>query len=49
MFYLAAAFIAVWVIVTAYVLYMSNRQRELEQELEVLQELLQEKNEKNKQ
>ncbi len=32
MFYLAAAFIAVWVVVTAYVLYMSNRQRQLEQE-----------------
>ena len=44
MFYLAAAFIAVWVVVTAYVLYMSNRQRQLEQELEVLQELLHEKN-----
>jgi CcmD family protein len=44
MFYLAAAFIAIWVVVTAYVLYMSNRQRQLEQELDVLQELLHEKN-----
>jgi CcmD family protein len=43
MFYLAVAFIAVWVLVTGYVLYMSNRQRQLEQELEILQELLQEK------
>ncbi len=44
MFYLAAAFIAIWVVVTAYVLYMSHRQRQLEQELDVLQELLHEKN-----
>jgi CcmD family protein len=44
MFYLAAAFIAVWVIVTGYMLYMGSRQRQLEQDLEVLQELLQAKN-----
>jgi CcmD family protein len=43
MFYLAAAFIAVWVVVTAYVLYMSNRQRQLEEEVAILQELLQAK------
>ena len=43
MFYLAAAFIAVWVIVTVYVLYIGNRQRQLEQEVEILEELLQEK------
>jgi CcmD family protein len=43
MFYLAAAFIIVWVIITAYVLYMGNRQRQLEQELDTLQELLQER------
>lgn len=43
MFYLAAAFITVWVLITAYVLYLSNRQRQLEQELETLQELMQEK------
>jgi CcmD family protein len=43
MFYLAAAFIAVWVVVTGYLLYLGNRQRQLEQELDVLQELLQEK------
>lgn len=43
MVYLAAAFIIVWVMVTAYVLYLNNRQRQLEQELDVLQELLQEK------
>jgi len=43
MFYLAAAFIAVWVIVTVYVLYIGNRQRQLEQEVEILEELLQDK------
>lgn len=43
MFYLVAAFIVLWVLVTGYVLYMSNRQRQLEQELEILQELMQEK------
>jgi CcmD family protein len=43
MFYLAAAFIAVWVIITAYVLYLNSRQQKLEQEFETLQELLQEK------
>lgn len=43
MVYLAAAFIAVWVIITGYLLYMGNRQRKLEQEVETLQELLQEK------
>ena len=43
MLYLAVAFIIVWVLVTGYVLYISNRQRQLEQELEILQELVQEK------
>ena len=43
MFYLVAAFIAVWVLITGYVLYMGNRQRQLAQELETLQEILQEK------
>lgn len=43
MFYLAAAFIAVWVAITGYVLYLGNRQRQLEQEVDILQELLQEK------
>ena len=43
MVYLAAAFIAVWVIITGYLLYMGNRQRQLEQEVDNLQELLQEK------
>jgi CcmD family protein len=43
MFYLAAAFIAIWVVVTAYILYLGNRQRQLEEEVESLQELLQSK------
>lgn len=43
MFYLAAAFIAVWIVVAAYVLYLGNRQRQLEEEVESLQELLQDK------
>jgi CcmD family protein len=43
MFYLAVAFIAVWAVVTAYILYMGNRQRQLEEEVATLQELLQEK------
>ena len=45
MFYLAAAFIVVWVAVTGYVLDMGNRQRQLEQEVEILQEMLQDKKE----
>ncbi len=43
MVYLAAAFIIMWVTVTAYVLFMSRRQRALEDELQTLQELLNEK------
>ncbi len=43
MAYLAAAFIAVWLIITIYLLYIGNRQRQLEQEVDTLQELLQEK------
>ncbi len=41
MFYLMAAFIAVWVGVTVYVVYINSRQRHLEQELETLEELVQ--------
>lgn len=44
MFYVALAFIIVWVLVTAYILYIGNRQKQLEQELEFLQENLQNKN-----
>ena len=40
MFFLATAFIAVWVAVTAYLIYMTSRQRSLEQELDTIEELL---------
>ena len=43
MFYLAAAFIVVWLAVTRDVLYMCNRQRELELDEEILQVMLQAK------
>jgi CcmD family protein len=42
MVYLAAGFIAVWLIITLYVVYMGLRQRKLEQELQNIEELLQE-------
>ncbi len=42
MFFLAAAFIFVWVVVTGYLLFMSRRQRALEEELQTLQELMDE-------
>jgi CcmD family protein len=42
MFYLAAAFIVVWLAVTLYVVFMSNRQSHLEDELHTLEELVQE-------
>lgn len=38
--YLAAAFIAVWLLVTVYVVFMALRQRKLEQELLGLEEAL---------
>ena len=40
MFYLAAAFIAVWVAVTLYVIYVSRRQRALEEELAAIEEMV---------
>jgi CcmD family protein len=43
MVYLAAAFVAVWLIVTVYLLFMSNRQRHLEDELRTLEELMKER------
>jgi CcmD family protein len=42
MVYLAAGFIAVWLIITLYVVYMGLRQRKLEQELQNIEEMLQE-------
>lgn len=43
MFYLAAAFILMWVAVTGYVIFMGRRQRALESELQTLEELINEK------
>ena len=37
--YLAAAFIIVWAIITAYIVYMGMRQRKQEQELTTLLEI----------
>jgi CcmD family protein len=48
MFFLAAAFISVWVMVTVYLIYLYNQQRRLEVELEVLQETLQERTQTTK-
>jgi len=44
MTYLVAAFIGVWLIVTLYILYLSQRQRQLEDEMRTLEELLAERN-----
>lgn len=43
MIYLAAAFIAVWLVVTGYLVYMGQRQRHLEQEMRTLEEMLAER------
>jgi CcmD family protein len=43
MVYLAAAFIGIWVLVTGYVIFVSQRQRQLTQELETLEEMLAER------
>jgi CcmD family protein len=39
MFFLATAMIAVWVLITGYILYMSQRQRQLEGEVRTLEEM----------
>ncbi|MCB0083846.1 MAG: CcmD family protein [Caldilineaceae bacterium] len=41
--YLVAAFITVWLLVTIYALFVSLRQRKLEQDVQMLEELVQEK------
>jgi CcmD family protein len=41
--FLAAAFIAVWLLVTLYVVFMTLRQRKLEQELAGIEEALRDK------
>ncbi len=43
MVYLAAAFIGIWVLVTGYVFFISQRQRQLTQELETLEEMMAER------
>ena len=43
MVYLTAAFIVVWLIITVYVVYIGLRQRKLEQELQSIEELVQER------
>jgi len=40
MYFLAMAFIMVWLAVTLYVVYMVRRQRQLEEELATLREFL---------
>ena len=42
MVYLAMAFVAVWVLVTGYVFFMSRRQNSLDQEMGMLEELVSE-------
>jgi CcmD family protein len=46
MTFLIAAFVGVWVVVTAYVVYMGQRQRQLEQEMLTIEELLGERSKK---
>jgi CcmD family protein len=48
MVYLAAAFIAVWLLVTLFVVYVVQRQRALEQEMRSLEETIKERTTKNK-
>lgn len=43
MVYLAAAFIALWLLVTIYVVYLGQRQGQLEQELRALEETMSER------
>jgi CcmD family protein len=44
MSFLAAAFIGVWVLIAGYVVFLGQRQRQLEQEMHTLEELLAERN-----
>ncbi|MEZ4731664.1 MAG: CcmD family protein [Caldilineaceae bacterium] len=43
MVYLAAAFIGLWLLVGLYVIYLGQRQGQLEQELRSLEELMSER------
>ena len=40
MIFLTTALVAVWLVVTLYVAYLSQKQRNLEQELEIVEEML---------
>ena len=42
MSYLVAALVVVWLLVTVYVVYMSMRQRQLENEIRTLEEVIEE-------
>ncbi len=44
--YLMMAFVAVWLIVTLYVVYMGQRQRQLEEEMHTLEEMVAENKQK---
>jgi len=46
MTYLAAAFILVWALVALYVLYMGVRQRQVEHEIQILEEMVAERAER---
>lgn len=41
--FLVAAFIGIWILVTGYLVYMGQRQRQLEDEMHTLEELLAER------
>ena len=42
--FLVAAFVGVWVLVLGYVVFLGQRQSQLEQELRALEETMQERN-----
>jgi CcmD family protein len=46
MTFLTAAFVGVWIVVTVYVVYVGQRQRQLEQEMRTLEELMSERTKK---
>lgn len=48
MTYLVAAFVAVWLLITLYMVYVGQRQRSLEQDLQSLQEMLAERSRSTK-
>ena len=46
MVYLAAAFALMWLLVTLYVLFMFSRQRSLEREIRMLEEIMEDRRKK---